>query len=67
MSWAMLAIFGAVVLVITFSMLLMCQDSKEYLDKRREKRAARKRGSERSDSSPSRRVKKTWATDMRGS
>ena len=48
-------------------MLLMCQDSKDNLEKRRERRTARKRGSDKSDSSPSRRVKKTWASDMRGS
>ena len=62
MSWAMLAIFGAVVLVITVSMLLVCQDSKEYMDMKRQKRNARRqaRDSDSRSSSPSRRVKRPF-------
>lgn len=62
MSWAMLAIFGAVVLVITISMLLVCQDSKEYVEQKRQKRNALKRArtSDSRSSSPSRRIKKPF-------
>ena len=51
LSWSMLGIFAAVILVISISICLMCGDSKDNLEKRREGRKKRKTRNQ-SDSPP---------------
>ena len=54
LSWSMLAIFAAVILVISISICLMCGDSKDTLEKRREGRKKRKTRSDSPQRSPNR-------------
>ena len=68
LTWSMLTIFLAVVIVIAISIWLMCGDSKEEMEKKRKRREKRKkRGKVGSDSSESSKRFRTKHNNLRSS